>query len=122
MSRVRIVTMRFDLTDECDAATYQQLAESGRRAFRRGRGKQAHYLTSLMLGTRPYRGLELTGLTERPQFPPEFDEQLSHLEGKMKELKGRMTRRLLRKQRGAPVLRLVPTNDHNSPQQRARSR
>ena len=119
MSRVRIVTMRFDLTDEYDAATYQQLAESGRRAFRRSRGMQANYLASLMLGTRPYSGLHLTGLNERPQFPLELDEQLAHLQARVQEIEGCIPSRPLPKRKRAPVLRLVPTTDHQSSEQSA---
>lgn len=54
MGRIRIVKMRFDMGNEYDVATYQRLAETGRRAYRRGRGNQANYLVSLMLGVRPY--------------------------------------------------------------------
>ena len=119
MSRIRIVTMRFDLTNDYDAATYQQLAESGRRSYRRSRGMQANYLASLMLGTRPYSGLQQTGLTERPQFPIEFDEQLSHLQARVKEVEGLVARRLLHTQQRAPILRLVPTKDHQNREQSA---
>lgn len=115
MSRMRIVKMRFDLNDKYDAATYQGLAESGRRAFRRGRGRQAQYLASLMLGARPYLGLENTGLAERPEFSREIDEQLSHLQARAQDLEGRMASLLLRNQRREPVLRLVPTNNSSSP-------
>ncbi len=119
MSRIRIVTMRFDLTNEYDAATYQKLAESGRRSSRRSRGMQANYLASLMLGVRPYSGLQQTGLTERPQFPIEIDEQLAHLQASIKEVAGHMSRGLLRTQRRAPVLRFVPTKDHKNREQSA---
>jgi len=109
--------MNFDLRNESDAATYQQLAETGRRAFRRSRGMQANYLVSLMLGARPYGGLHLTGLTERPQFPIEIDERLSNLQARIHEAEGRINHiasRLLRKQKRAPGLRLVPTKDQQS--------
>lgn len=115
MSRIRIVKMRFDLSDKYDAATYQGLEESGKRAFRRNRGRQAQYLASLMLGTRPYMGLEQTGLAERPEFSREIDEQLSHLQARAQDLEGRMASLLLRKQRRASVLRLVLTKDSNRP-------
>ncbi len=117
MSRIRIVKMRFDLSDKYDAATYQGLAESGRRAFRRNRGRQAQYLASLMLGARPYLGLEQTGLAERPEFPREIDEQLSHLEVRVRDVEGRMASLLLKKQRRASVLRLVLTKDSSRPRQ-----
>lgn len=122
MSRIRTVIMKFDLHNEYDAATYEQLKESGRRAFRRGRGRQAHYLASLMLGTRPYCGLQQTGLTERPEFPLEIDEQLAHLQARIKEAESRishLTGRLVRKQRQASALRLVPTTDYERPHQSA---
>lgn len=113
MSRIRIVKMRFDLNDKYDAATYQGLAESGRRAFCQNRGRQAHYLASLMLGTRPYSGLEQTGLAEIPKFSREIDEQLSHLQARAQDLEGRMASLLFRNQIRAPVLRLVPTKNSN---------
>lgn len=122
MSRIRTVIMKFDLRNQYDAATYEQLKESARRAFRRGRGRQAHYLASLMLGTRPYCGLQQTGITERPEFPLEIDERLSHLQARIKEAENRISHlagRLVRKQRRAPALRLVPTTAHQGPQQSA---
>ncbi len=115
MSRIRIVKMRFDLSDKYDAATYQGREESGKRAFRRNRGRQAQYLASLMLGTRPYMGLEQTGLAKRPEFSREIDEQLSHLQARVRDVASRMESLLLRKQRPAPVLRLVPTKNLSDP-------
>jgi hypothetical protein len=71
------------------------------------------------LGTIPYRGLLWTGLTERPQFPPELDEQLDTLATRVKELEGRIAGRLGLKRNRAPVLRLVPASGQNNPQQSA---
>lgn len=121
MGRTKIVKMRFDLSNEYQAATYQRLAESARRADRRGRGNQAYNLVALILGTIPYRGLRWTGLTERPQFPPELDElaeQLDNLDARICEITGRIDR-LLPKQNHHPVLRLVPTSDQDNPKQSA---
>lgn len=66
MGRTKIVKVRFDLTNEYDVATYQRLAESARQAGRIGRGAQANYLISLVLGVRPYDGRKGAGLTETP--------------------------------------------------------
>lgn len=119
MGRTKIVKMRFNMGNEYDVATYQRLEESGRRAFRRGRGNQAVYLASLMLGTRPYMGLREAGLTERPNFPREIDERLANIVASLKELNGRMDDMLVPEQNRAPVLRLVPADDQDFPQQSA---
>lgn len=87
MARVRIIKMHFDLTNEYDAATYQRLAESAQRAGRRGRGNQANFLVSLMLGVRPSDCFQYSGLTERPHFTPtieELDQRLTALEATLK--------------------------------------
>lgn len=119
MSRIRTVIMNFDLRNQYDAATYEQLKESARRADRRGRGQQAHYLVSLMLGTRPYSGLRQTGLTELPQFPLEIDERLCTLQAMVKEVESQIASKLSRQRGHAPALRLVPTTAHQGPQQSA---
>jgi hypothetical protein len=115
MGRIRIVKMRFDLTNEYDAATYQRLAESAQRGYRRGRGMQAHYLTSVMLGVRPFGGLRNAGLTERPQLATELDERLDGFQARVQNVEDRMATTLFRKQDRAPVLRLVPTNAPGRP-------
>lgn len=118
MGRTKIVKMRFDLTNEYDAATYQRLAETARRAYRRGRGNQANYLVSLMLGARPYNAWSWSqiGLTQIPQFDPEIYKQMANLQAKIEEVSSHIADKLLPKQKHAPLLRLVPTNDEN-PQQ-----
>jgi hypothetical protein len=119
MGRTKIVKMQFDMNNKYDVATYQRLEESARRSYRRGRGNQASYLASLMLGTRPYQGLRDAGLTERPHFPPEIDERLANITARLKELNGRIDELLVPEQKRAPILRLVPTNSQNSPKQSA---
>lgn len=103
MGRTKIVKMRFDLSNEYQAATYQRLAESARLADRRGRGSQAYNLVALMLGTIPYRGLRWAGLTEIPVFDPEIPERLANLEARVKEFDGRITDRSSLKQNRAPT-------------------
>ncbi|MBY0246023.1 MAG: hypothetical protein K2Q17_00035 [Nitrospiraceae bacterium] len=115
MGLIRIVKMRFDLTNEYDAATYQRLAESAKRGYRRDRGMQAHYLASVMLGVRPYGGLRNAGLTEQPQFSPELDERLDDFQARIQKVEDRMSTKLSRKQDRAPVLRLVPSNSQGRP-------
>lgn len=95
MGNIRIVKMRFDLSNEYDAATYQRLAESAKRGERSNRGMQASFLASVMLGVRPYGGLRNAGLTEHPQLDPDSDEW--------------MARQLFVRQHRAPILRLVPS-------------
>ncbi|OQW32898.1 MAG: hypothetical protein A4E19_05975 [Nitrospira sp. SG-bin1] len=110
VGRKKIVKIRFDMANEHDVATYQRLAESAQRADRRGRGNQANYLVSLMLGVRTYSGLRLAGLTERPQFPPGLDEVMNNLSARVQELSRRIEDMSVPRQDRAPVLRLVPTN------------
>ncbi len=115
MGRTRIVTIRFDLSDKYDAATYHGLAESGRRAYRGDRGMQANYLVSLVLGVRPYMGLQEAGLAAPPQVLPDIDERLSHLRARCEELERQIASRPVHRPRPAPVLRLLPNSDRNSP-------
>lgn len=119
MSQIKIVKMRFDMSNEYDVATYQRLEETARRGYRRGRWQQASYLASLMLGTRPYRGLRNAGLTEIPQFHPEIDERVAIIAASFKELEGRIADISGQEQNRAPVLRLVPASDQSSPKQSA---
>lgn len=116
MGQTKIVKMRFDMANEYDAATYQRLAESARLADRRGRGNQANYLVSLMLGVRTYSGLRLAGLTERPQFPPELDELMNNLSARVQELSRRIEDMSAPRQDCAPILWLVSANDETCPQ------
>lgn len=115
MARTKIVQMRFDMTCEYDVATYQRLAESARRGDRRGRGNQARYLVSLMLGARPYMGLKNAGLTEIPPFDRGVDERVAELLGRLKYPTDQMSEELVPAKNPAPVLRLVPPSDQMSP-------
>jgi len=116
MGRTKIVKMRFDMDNKYDVATYQRLGESARRADRRGRGNQANYLISLMLGVRIYGGMREAGLTERPQFPPEIDELWENIMARIKEVHDQMAGTLVPEQNRAPDLRLVPASDHSVPE------
>jgi hypothetical protein len=119
MGRTRIVEMRFDLTNEYHAATYQRLAESAQRAGRRGRGIQANYLSSLMLGVRPSNCFQYSGLIERPDFPPtikELEQRLVAIEASFKKVASDVGNRSSKKNH-AP--RLVPPSDQSCPEQSA---
>lgn len=111
--------MRFDMGDEYDVATYQRLAETGRRAYRSGRGNQSRYLLSLMLGVRAYSGLECMGFIERQEFHPETDEHVAELAARTIARQDRILNVLLGTRDYAPVLRLVPTDNSGSPQESA---
>lgn len=120
MALTKIVHMRFDMTCEYDVATYQRLAESSRRGERRGRGNQALYLVSLMLGTRTYTGLKNAGLTEIPPFDRGIDERVADLLARLKNPNDQMSEEPGQAKNRAPVLQLVPPSDQMSPKCSAR--
>lgn len=102
MDRPKIVTMRFDLSNEYDAATYHRLAESARRADGRGRGNQANYLASFMLGVRGPDLLQYADLTEIPHFDPKVVKRLDNLRSRIDEIARHVGYTLLRKDNHAP--------------------
>ena len=119
MERTKIVNIRFDLTDECDAAIYRCLTDSAQRAGRRALGRQAKYLASFMLGVRGADAIQYTGLTEIPHFDPEVDKRLHDLDAQMDALACRVRSMSSRRDSPAPVLRLVPAGEQSVPDQSA---
>jgi hypothetical protein len=65
---IRTVTMRFDMTDDYDAATYNKLTESGTKSYRERRTFQARYLLSVILGVRKDVSLYGMGLADVPEL------------------------------------------------------
>lgn len=114
MGQLKIVKMRFDFSNPYDVATYKKLGESARRGYRRNRGSQARYLASVMLGVRPYEGLECAGLTERPYFAPDVDELYKNAKAQLRELSSgasalvQSSRRNGIASKSRPILRLLP--------------
>lgn len=106
--------MRFDFSNPYDVATYQKLGESARRGGRLGRGSQANYLSSVMLGVRSYEGKELAGLAERPCFPPEVEDTINKLKAYRRDIESLLSaleqrsQEMEPSQEARPTLRLVP--------------
>ncbi len=118
MGRIKIIKMRFDFDNEYDVATYHKLAESAQRADRRGRGNQAIYLASLMLGVRSSYLIRSAGLTEAPYFAPTHVERLEAAEARLKEIARDLVDRSSRENH-VPVLRLVPPCGKSYPEKSA---
>lgn len=89
MTRTRILKIQFSLSNPDDALTYARLKDSARRACRLSMAWQAQYLLKRMLGVRMFESLELTGLTEVPNFPAQVK---TYQDIKKRALKNAVTR------------------------------
>jgi hypothetical protein len=109
MGKIRSVTMRFDLSYPADGLTYSRLKHTSDQAGRRGRGRQAEYLLSILLGGREFQGLRDTGLEEWPDYT---GSPLDPLEYRIEQLEKSLG---ILKQ---PCLRLVPMSQPSTSEPR----
>lgn len=116
MATIRLVTMRFDLSDPVDAETYAQLKHTGERAGRPQLRRQAEYLLSVLLGTRQFTGTRNAGLDQWPVFA-DSGNPLDALEARLAAISQGLDRVQLmldHPTKKRPCLRLVPLNQQPS--------
>ena len=65
---IHTVTIRFDMSNDLDAATYATLSQSTIKSHRERLTYQARYLLSVLFGVRKYMGLDEMGLEDIPDL------------------------------------------------------